>query len=91
MKVLGFNIGSHDTAAALVDANSGCLLGAIEQERLNRKKHTKDLPAEAAFKLLDKYSLNVQDIAATGFGWNFELMFKSLYLSQTSQTRLASG
>lgn len=87
MKVLGFNIGSHDTAAALIDTNTGCLLGAIEQERLNRKKHTKDLPAEAAFKLLHKYSLKSQDIAATGFGWNFELMFKSLYLSPLPESK----
>ena len=51
MKVLGFNIGSHDTAAALVDANSGCLLGAIEQERLNRKKHTR-FACRSSFKVV---------------------------------------
>lgn len=43
--VLGVNFGTHDAAAAIV--SSGRVLAAAEEERFNRRKHTKDFPAGA--------------------------------------------
>ena len=39
MKILGINIASHDTSAALIV--DGKLICAFEEERFNKEKHTK--------------------------------------------------
>jgi carbamoyltransferase len=45
MKILGINIASHDTSAALIV--DGKLICAFEEERFNKKKHTHAFPINA--------------------------------------------
>ena len=45
MKILGINIASHDTSAALIV--DGKLICAFEEERFNKEKHTKAFPINA--------------------------------------------
>ena len=49
MKILGINIASHDTSAALII--DGKLICAFEEERFNKEKHTKAFPIKLAFYL----------------------------------------
>lgn len=53
MATLGINFGSHDSSAALVA--EGVVKGAIEEERLNKEKHTKAFPAQSIERLLDEH------------------------------------
>ena len=50
----------HDTAAALLD--DGKVVAAIEEERLNRIKHTSKGPVSAIKFCLDAYGVRLQDI-----------------------------
>jgi carbamoyltransferase len=45
VRILGISGGFHDAAAALVE--DGTVVAAVEQERLSRRKHDADFPAEA--------------------------------------------
>ena len=60
MKILGINICSHDTSAALI-AN-GKLICATEEERFNKKKHTKDFPINSIKECLKISSNSIKDI-----------------------------
>ena len=55
MKILGINIESHDTSAALII--DGRLICAFEEERFNKKKHTRAFPINAIKECL-KFSKN---------------------------------
>ena len=89
MYVLGLNIGSHDTSAALLDCTTGRLLYASEQERFNRIKHTKSLPIDCARELLKCAEISSSQIDAVSLGWNFESMYKNLYLDELFGGNLA--
>ena len=58
MKILGINIASHDTSAALIV--DGRLICAFEEERFNKKKHTSAFPINAIKECL-KVSKNKMD------------------------------
>ena len=48
MNILGLNIGTHDTSAALII--NGKLICAFEEERFNKKKHTTEFPINAIYE-----------------------------------------
>ena len=50
----------HDAAAVLVD--DGEVVAAIEEERLNRIKHTNKAPVSAIRFCLDSYGVKIQDV-----------------------------
>lgn len=60
----GYGI-SHDGAAALVE--DGRLVGAIEEERLNRIKHSNKFPARAVRFCLDRRGVSADDIDRFAF------------------------
>lgn len=60
MKILGINICSHDTSAALIV--NGKLICATEEERFNKKKHTKDFPINSIKECLKISSNSIKDI-----------------------------
>lgn len=66
MIILGLNIG-HDSSAALL--NDGFLLAACEEERYNKKKHTRAFPINAVNDCLKIAKLNISkvDIISVGF------------------------
>jgi carbamoyltransferase len=60
MYILGVNLASHDSSACLL--KDGMLLGFIEEERLNRQKHTSALPLKAVDLLLKTEGITMSDI-----------------------------
>lgn len=68
MIILGFNCYGHDSAACLLI--NGNAVFAVEEERLNRKKHTGDLPVNAIKACLDHAGITFSDIDHITFGWN---------------------
>jgi carbamoyltransferase len=60
MNILGINIGSHDTSAAVII--NGRLICAAEEERFNKKKHTKDFPYNAIKECLRISKINIKKI-----------------------------
>lgn len=60
--------GSHDPAACLVV--DGKVIGALEQERVSRRRHAHEENAEGAVRvLLDAHGLHPSDIQAIGYPW----------------------
>lgn len=60
MIILGLNYYFHDSTACIV--KDGVLISAIEEERLNRDKHTQAFPELAIKKCLDLAGLEYSDI-----------------------------
>lgn len=60
MKILGINIASHDTSAALIV--NGKLICAFEEERFNKEKHTKAFPINAINECLKVARIKVNSI-----------------------------
>lgn len=60
MNILGINFYYHDSTACIV--SDGQLVVAIEEERLTRKKHSKDFPVIAIDKCLEVARLKPADI-----------------------------
>lgn len=67
MYFLGFNCYGHNAAAALIRGNE--ILGAIEEERLNRQKHSGKFPELAISHLLQLSGVSIGDMAAIGYYW----------------------
>jgi len=61
MYILGVIYDTHDTAACLI--KQGQVLGFIEEERLNREKHTTQSPFKAIDYLLDKERITIDQIS----------------------------
>jgi len=68
MKILGFNSYGHDSAAALLINNE--IAFAVEEERLNRKKHAVVFPETAIRACLDYENLSIDDLDHVAFFWN---------------------
>ncbi|MBI4099204.1 carbamoyltransferase [Candidatus Parcubacteria bacterium] len=76
LHILGLLIHGHDTAACLT--RDGKLLALIEQERLNRQKHTRAVPFEAIDAALKIGGITIADVdyigVSAGYGlqsfWN---------------------
>lgn len=66
MYILGLNYPGHDTAAALV--KDGKLICAVEEERLSRRKHTKEFPEMAIKFCLEKEKISINDLDAIVIG-----------------------
>jgi carbamoyltransferase len=62
MLILGLNTFHADAAAALVDVESGRLLAAVAEERLNRVKHFSGFPALAVAECLRIAGAKADDI-----------------------------
>ncbi|WP_248722998.1 carbamoyltransferase C-terminal domain-containing protein [Seonamhaeicola sp. ML3] len=60
MVILGLNYYFHDSTACIV--KDGILISAIEEERLNRDKHTQQFPELAIKRCLDTANLGFGDI-----------------------------
>ena len=58
--VLGLNYGGHDTSACLMI--NGKLIAACEEERFNKKKHTREFPINAINDCLKQANLSIHEI-----------------------------
>ena len=63
--ILGLNCFHSDTAACII--KNGKLEFAIEEERLNRKKHTSDLPLLSIKECLNKTNTKENEITHIAF------------------------
>lgn len=71
LRVLGLNIGGHDSSAALVV--DGQLIAMVEQERLSRNKRaTGEAPIEAMYFCLESAGLELNDLTAIALGWDMD-------------------
>lgn len=68
MIVLGLSAYVHDAAAALVV--DGQLVSNVEEERLNREKHTAAFPERAIHHVLSEAGLRLGDVDAVAFNWD---------------------
>lgn len=67
MNILGISGYSHDSSAALMV--DGQIVSVIEEERLNREKHTWKFPKNAIRACLKDAKLSIQDIDHFTFFW----------------------
>lgn len=107
MIVLGFNCGFenpsnqydeseagmiHDTSAVLI--KDGVIVSAIEEERLNRLKHTNKFPVNAIRYVLDSQNLSLQDVDYFGFFATekfVEMVLKQIYIEDQSIDQILSA
>lgn len=54
--VIGINFGSHDSSVTLF--HKGVILCSLEEERLNKEKHTKKFPEHSLQFIISKYDLD---------------------------------
>ena len=68
MNILGITCYVHDSAACLVQG--GKVIVNVEEERLNREKHTNVFPQLAIEHVLKTSGLRLSDIDIVAFNWN---------------------
>ena len=76
MKILGFNCFGHDSAASLVIDD--VLVFAVEEERLNRKKHYGGLPVNAIRQCLNHAGIKLSDIDHVTFSWKPSISYSKM-------------
>jgi carbamoyltransferase len=76
MKILGFNCYGHDSAATLVVDNK--VVFAVEEERLNRKKHFGGIPVESIKACLNFANLKMSDIDHVAFFWKPSISYAKI-------------
>jgi carbamoyltransferase len=79
MKILGISAHYHDSAAALVI--DGLPVGAVQQERLSRRKNDAAFPLEAIEWCLDSAGLSPEDLDAVVFYERPMLKFDRILIS----------
>lgn len=83
MYILGLNVFSHDTSAALFHKKE--LLIAVEEERFSKAKHTKNFPINSIKKCLEFAKINVSEVDKICIGWDINKILLERFLSQSSK------
>ena len=68
MNILGLNCYGHDSSAALL--KDGNLVFAIEEERLNRIKHSGSFPLKSIYEAINFSNIRFNDIDHITFSWD---------------------
>jgi len=68
MIILGISAFVHDSAACLI--RDGELIANVEEERLNRVKHTEAFPVNAVDFVLAQGGVRLSDVDVIAFNWN---------------------
>ena len=68
INIIGINAIGYNTSAGLI--KNGTLVGAVEEERLNREKRTRKFPIQSINFLLKQNSLTLKDISHIAISWN---------------------
>jgi carbamoyltransferase len=66
--ILGISAFVHDSGASLV--KDGVLVANVEEERLNRIKHTDAFPVNSINFVLEKAGVQLSDVDVIAFNWN---------------------
>jgi carbamoyltransferase len=76
MNILGFNCYGHDSGAALIVDDE--VVFAVEEERMNRKKHFGGVPEHAIRACLDHAGLTLADIDHIAFFWKPSISYAKI-------------
>ncbi len=76
MNILGFNCYGHDSAAALIMNDE--VVFAVEEERLNRKKHDGSIPVMGIAECLKYGNLKLSDIDHVTFFWKPSISYSKI-------------
>ncbi len=76
MTILGFNSFGHDSAAALMIDDE--VVYAVEEERLNRKKHAGGFPTSAIASCLEHGNISIDDVDHVAFFWKPSISFSKI-------------
>ncbi len=76
MNILGFNAYGHDSAAALLVDDK--IVFAVEEERLNRKKHYGGVPEQSIKECLRYAGLKISDIDHVTFFWKPSISYSKI-------------
>lgn len=76
MIILGFNCYGHDSAASLVI--DGKVVFAVEEERLNRKKHYGGIPVKAIQACFDYAKIDLADVDHVTFFWKPSISYSKI-------------
>ena len=68
MNILGISSYAHEASAAII--SDGKLIVLVEEERLNREKHTWKFPKNAIRSCLQQAKLSIKDIDHFTFFWD---------------------
>ena len=68
MYILGLNYGEFNTSCAII--KNGKLLFALQEERCNREKFSKQFPIRSIEYILKKFKIKIGDVYAITSGWN---------------------
>lgn len=77
LNILGLVTKSHDTGAVVLQ--DGRLVLSIEEERLNREKHTKAFPEMAIAEIMGRQGFSIEDFDAITVPWNMEKLRRSFF------------
>jgi carbamoyltransferase len=75
MYFLGFNCYGHNASAALL--RGGEIIGAVEEERLNRQKHSGKFPELSVHYLMKFAGIESSDLTGIGYYWEPWREFRS--------------
>lgn len=78
MNILGINCYGHDSAATLVQ--DGLVKFAVEEERLNRKKHSGLFPKHAIAAALEFSNISFNEIDHVAFSWDPKITYSKIPL-----------
>lgn len=78
MNIIGINCYGHDSAATLVQ--DGRVVFAVEEERLNRKKHSGAFPRLAIEEAFKYSHICLSDIDHVAFSWNPKITYAKIPL-----------
>lgn len=76
MNILGINCYGHDSAATLVQ--DGLVKFAVEEERLNRKKHSGFFPELAIASALEFGNISFNEIDHVAFSWDPKITYSKI-------------
>jgi carbamoyltransferase len=76
MNIIGFNSYGHDSSATLLVDDE--IIYAVEEERLNRKKHAGGFPIDSIKSCLQYKNLSINDIDHIAFFWNPYVSFSKI-------------
>ncbi len=82
-KILGINVCSHDTSAAIII--NGKLICACEEERFNKEKHTKSFPTNAINECLKISRLKIKDIDCVAVSTDPLRQIRNFWISDALQ------
>lgn len=85
MKILGINMSCLDTSASILE--DGKIKFAVREERLTRKKRTRDFPINSVKLCLEYAGIDFSDLDAIAVSWNPAINLERLNMAHSQVAR----